>query len=207
MQETERRNEESSQNPSQDNNSGNVEADITAISEGEVSHLEPIRQDVALPVDKEANRAPGLSEVTPVGDTFAITRAGVHASTVQASKNIKRHNILFNDAALDSEVQFLSYRVSSKAFLVLERIHNLHNDTFTKFSIKGSKLQTILLESFALFIESMSTIRVSHANEDALHRAAISIEDFEQVGLNLSWLKQKLDEAKRVNKHSERFIK
>ncbi|KAL7228332.1 hypothetical protein ACSBR2_007114 [Camellia fascicularis] len=74
------------------------------------------------------------------------------------------------------------------------------NDTFTKFSIKGSKLQTILLESFASF---MSTIRVSHVNEDALDQAAISIEDFEQVGLNLSWLKQNLDEVKRVNKHSE----
>ena len=49
----------------------------------------------------------------------------------------------------------------------------------------------------------MSTIRVSDVNEDALHRAAISIEDFELVGLNLSWLKQKVDEAKRVNKHSE----
>ncbi|KAL7252608.1 hypothetical protein ACSBR1_007221 [Camellia fascicularis] len=60
-QEIERRNEESSQNPSQDNDSGNVEADITAISEGEVSPLEPIRQDVAPHVDKEANRPPGLS--------------------------------------------------------------------------------------------------------------------------------------------------
>ncbi|GMP22119.1 hypothetical protein CsSME_00000278 [Camellia sinensis var. sinensis] len=199
---TEQRNEES-QNPSQDNNSGNVEADITGISGGEVSLLEPVRQDVAPPVGKEANRVIGLSEVTPVGDTFAIIRAGVHASTVQASNNIRGHNILFNDASLDSEVQFLSYRVSSEAFLVLERIHNLHNDTFTKFSIKGSKLQTILLESFVSFIEAMSTIKVTDVNEDALHRAAISIEDFELVGLNLSWLKQKLDEAKRVNKHSE----
>ncbi|KAL7252579.1 hypothetical protein ACSBR1_007193 [Camellia fascicularis] len=106
---TEQRNEES-QNPSQDNNSGNVEADITGISGGEVSLLEPVRQDVAPPVGKEANRVLGLSEVTPVGDTFAIIRAGVHSSTVQASNNIRGHNILFNDASLDSEVQFLSYR-------------------------------------------------------------------------------------------------
>ncbi|GMP22121.1 hypothetical protein CsSME_00000280 [Camellia sinensis var. sinensis] len=56
-QETQRRNEESSQNPSQGNNLGNVEVDITAISKGEVSPLEPVRQDVAHPVDKEANQA------------------------------------------------------------------------------------------------------------------------------------------------------
>ncbi|KAI8028925.1 Ubiquitin carboxyl-terminal hydrolase 12 [Camellia lanceoleosa] len=180
-----------------------VEADITGISGGEVSLLEPVQQDVAPPVGKEANRALGLSEVTPVGDTFAIIRAGVHASTGQASNNIRGHNILLKNAVLDSEVNFLSYRVSSEAFLVLERIHNLHNDTFIKFSIRGSNLQTILLESFASFIESMSTIRVSDVNEAAMHRAAISIKDFELVGLNLSWLKQKLDEAERVNKHSE----
>ncbi|KAI7979572.1 Ubiquitin carboxyl-terminal hydrolase 12 [Camellia lanceoleosa] len=142
-----------------DNNSGDVEADITGISGGEVSLLEPVRQDVAPPVGKEANRALGLSEVTPVGDTFAIIRAGVHASTGQASNNSRGHNILLKNALLDSEVNFLSCRVSSEAFLVLERIHNLHNDTFIKFSIRGSNLQTILLESFASFIESMSTIR------------------------------------------------
>ncbi|CAL5322108.1 unnamed protein product [Camellia sinensis] len=170
-----------------DNNSGDVDADITGISGGEVSLLESVRQDVAPPVGKEANRVLGLSEVTPVGDTFAIIQAGVHASTGQTSNNIRGHNTLLKNAVLDSKVNFLSYRVSSEAFLVLERIHNLHNDTFIKFSIK------------------VSTIRVSDVNEDTLHRAAISIKDFELVGLNLSWLKQKLDDAKRVNKHSESF--
>ena len=41
---------------------------------------------------------------------------------------------------------------------------------------------------------------------EALSRAAISLEDFEQVGLDLSWLKQRLDEAKRVNKCSDSVV-
>ncbi|GFZ14586.1 hypothetical protein Acr_24g0007760 [Actinidia rufa] len=41
---------------------------------------------------------------------------------------------------------------------------------------------------------------------EALSRTAISLEDFEQVGLDLSWLKQRLDEAKRVNKCSDSVV-
>ncbi|THG21825.1 hypothetical protein TEA_017380 [Camellia sinensis var. sinensis] len=41
---------------------GNVETDITSISGGEVSFLEPVRQDVAPPIGKEPNRVLGLSE-------------------------------------------------------------------------------------------------------------------------------------------------
>ncbi|XP_028092316.1 calcium uniporter protein 5, mitochondrial-like [Camellia sinensis] len=50
-------------------------------------------------------------------------------------------------------------------------------------------------------MESMSNTKVH--DEEALRLAVISIEDFEQVGLDLSWLKHRLDEAKRVNKHTE----
>ncbi|KAI8028928.1 hypothetical protein LOK49_LG01G00257 [Camellia lanceoleosa] len=67
--------------------------------------------------------------------------------------------------------------------------------------MKGHILQTTLLESFASFTESISNTKVH--DEEALRLTAISIEDFEQVGLDLSWLKQRLDEVKRVIKHTE----
>ncbi|KAE9447958.1 hypothetical protein C3L33_20141, partial [Rhododendron williamsianum] len=60
-----------------------------------------------------------------------------------------------------------------KALLLLEKIHSLHEVTYVKFSMK------------------------------ALRLAANSIEDFEQVGLDLRWLKQRLEEAKGVKKHSD----
>ncbi|KAI8028923.1 Ubiquitin carboxyl-terminal hydrolase 13 [Camellia lanceoleosa] len=214
--------QEESQHPSQDSNSGNVEVDTTAISGEEVSSVESVWQGLVLTevpsVDKEADRVhsesalytsfsgtsppqqaaqpisgtQGSSEATPVGATSTITQAGGHASG-QASDNARGCNI--------GKVRFLSYWVSSEASLLLERIHGLHKDTFTKFSMKGHILQTTLLESFASFIESMSNTKVH--DEEALHLAAISIEDFEQVGLDLSWLKHRLDEAKRVNKQTE----
>ncbi|KAH7841897.1 hypothetical protein Vadar_014755 [Vaccinium darrowii] len=87
-----------------------------------------------------------------------------------------------------------------------EKIRNIHEDTFTKFSMKGEKLQTLLLESFASFVESMSTTKVNEVQGDVLRRATVSIEDFEQVGLELSWLKKRLEEAKKVNKCSQSLI-
>ncbi|KAH7865245.1 hypothetical protein Vadar_004121 [Vaccinium darrowii] len=104
------------------------------------------------------------------------------------------------------QVRFLEYWVSSKASLLLEKIHNIHKDTFTKFSMKGEKLQTLLLESFASFVESMSTTKVNEEQGNVLRRATVSIEDFEQVGLELSWLKKRLEEAKKVNKCAESVI-
>ncbi|GMP22125.1 hypothetical protein CsSME_00000281 [Camellia sinensis var. sinensis] len=214
---------EESQHPSQDNYSGNVEVGTTAISGEEVSSVESVWQGLVLTeapsVDKEAERVhsestlytsfsgtspsqqaaepilgtQGSSEATPVGAASTITQAGGHASSGQASDNARGCNI--------GKVRFLSCEVSSEASLLLERIRDLHNDTFTKFSMKGHILQTMLLESFASFIESTSNTKVH--DEEALRLAAISIEDFERVGLDLSWLKQRLDEAKRVNKHTE----
>jgi hypothetical protein len=102
--------------------------------------------------------------------------------------------------ATAGKVRFLSYWVSSEAFQLLEKIQGLHKGTFVKFSMKGQALQTVILESFASFIVSMSSTKVNEANEEAL---AVSIEDFEQVGLDLRWLKQRLEEAKMVKKHSE----
>ncbi|XP_028086902.1 uncharacterized protein LOC114287669 [Camellia sinensis] len=212
-----------SQHPSQDNNLGNVEVDTTAISGEEVSSVESVWQGLVLTeapsVYKEAERVhsestlytsfsgtsppqqaaqpilgnQGSSKATPVCATSTITQAGGHASSDQASDIARGCNI--------GKVRFLSYWVSSEASLLLKRIHGLHNDTFTRLSMKGHILQTMLLESFASFIESMSNTMVH--DEEALRLAAISIEDFEQVGLDLSWLKQRLDEAKRVNKHTE----
>ncbi|KAF7143337.1 hypothetical protein RHSIM_Rhsim05G0178500 [Rhododendron simsii] len=104
------------------------------------------------------------------------------------------------------KVRFLAYWVSSEASLLLERIHLIHKDTFTRFSMKGEKLQTLLLESFASFVESMSTTKVNEVQEDVLRQATISIEDFEQVGLELSWLKKRLEEAKKANKRAESLV-
>ncbi|KAI8556267.1 hypothetical protein RHMOL_Rhmol05G0239600 [Rhododendron molle] len=106
----------------------------------------------------------------------------------------------------DGKVRFLAYWVSSKASLLLGRIHSTHKDTFTKFPMKGQKLQTVLLESFASFVESMSTTKVNEVQEDVLRQAILSIEDFEQVGLELSWLKKRLEEAKKANKHAESLV-
>ncbi|KAF5938221.1 hypothetical protein HYC85_025727 [Camellia sinensis] len=214
--------QEESQHPSQDSDSGNVEVDTTAISGEEVSSVESVWQGLVLTeapyVNKEAERVHSesalytsfsetsppqqaaqpisgtrvSSEAAPVGATSTITQAGGHASG-QASDNARGCNI--------GKVRFLSCWVSSEASLLLERIHGLHKDTFTKFLMKGHILQTMLLESFTSFMESMSNTKVH--DEEALRLAAISIEDFEQVGLDLSWLKHRLDEAKRVNKHTE----
>ena len=65
-------------------------------------------------------------------------------------------------------------------------------------------MQTGVLESFTSFIKSMSTMKVNDV--EALSRTDISLEDFEQVGLDLSWLKQRLNEAKRVNKCSDSVV-
>ncbi|KAI8556254.1 hypothetical protein RHMOL_Rhmol05G0238400 [Rhododendron molle] len=105
--------------------------------------------------------------------------------------------------ATAGKVRFLSYWVSSEAFQLLEKIQGLHKGTFVKFSMKGQALQTVLLESFASFIDSMSSTKVTEVNEEALQLAAISIDDYERVGLDLRWLKQRLEEAKGVKKHSE----
>ncbi|XP_058214997.1 ubiquitin C-terminal hydrolase 12-like isoform X2 [Rhododendron vialii] len=106
----------------------------------------------------------------------------------------------------DGKVRFLAYWVSSEASLLLERIHSTYKDTFTKFSMKGQKLPTVLLESFASFVESMSTTKVNEVQEDVLKQATLSIEDFEQVGLELSWLKKRLEEAKKANKQAESLV-
>ncbi|KAG5549828.1 hypothetical protein RHGRI_014965 [Rhododendron griersonianum] len=126
-------------------------------------------------------------------------------STLQS---ILGSQISFVDASSDAtstagKVRFLSYWVSSEALLLLEKIHSLHEGTYVKFSMKGQALPTMLLESFAAFIASMSSTKVNELNEEALRLAANSIEDFEQVGLDLRWLKQRLEEAKVVKKHSE----
>ncbi|KAG5549824.1 hypothetical protein RHGRI_014961 [Rhododendron griersonianum] len=112
-------------------------------------------------------------------------------------------SILGSQISFAGKVRFLSYWVSSEALLLLEKIHSLHEVTYVKFSMKGQALPTVLLESFAAFIASMSSTKVNELNEEALRLAANSIEDFEQVGLDLRWLKQRLEEAKVVKKHSE----
>ncbi|KAG5549843.1 hypothetical protein RHGRI_014969 [Rhododendron griersonianum] len=106
----------------------------------------------------------------------------------------------------DGKVRFLAYWVSSEVSFLLGRIHSTYKDTFTKFSMKGQKLPTVLLESFASFVESMSTTKVNEVQEDVLKQASLSIEDFEQVGLELSWLKKRLEEAKKANKRAESLI-
>ncbi|KAH7865251.1 hypothetical protein Vadar_004236 [Vaccinium darrowii] len=126
-------------------------------------------------------------------------------STLQS---IMGSQINFVDASSEAtatagKVRFLSCWVSSEAFLLLEKIHRVHNGTFVKFSMKVQALQTVLLESFASFIVSMSSSKVNDMSEEALRLAAISIEDFEQVGLDLWWLKKRLGEAKTVKKYSE----
>ncbi|XP_058215957.1 ubiquitin C-terminal hydrolase 13-like isoform X1 [Rhododendron vialii] len=104
------------------------------------------------------------------------------------------------------KVRFLSYWVSSEASLLLEKIHGLHKDTFVKFSVTSRFMQTGVLESFALFVESMLTTKVNEVNEEAICQAFISVKEFEQVGLDLSWLKRRLEEAELVNKLSDSRI-
>ncbi|KAF7142568.1 hypothetical protein RHSIM_Rhsim05G0178700 [Rhododendron simsii] len=94
------------------------------------------------------------------------------------------------------KIRFLAYWISSEASLLLERVLNIHKDTFTKFSIFGLNVQTLLLESFASFIEFMSTPKVNEVQEDVLRQATLAIKDFEHVGLELWWLKKRLEEAK-----------
>ncbi|KAG5549839.1 hypothetical protein RHGRI_014967 [Rhododendron griersonianum] len=89
---------------------------------------------------------------------------------------------------------------------LLERILNIHKDTYTNFSMKDENLQTVLLESFAAFIETMSTTKVYEVQEEVLRRATVSVKDFEQVGLELSWMKKRLETAKKVNKCTESRI-
>ncbi|KAG5549825.1 hypothetical protein RHGRI_014962 [Rhododendron griersonianum] len=139
------------------------------------------------------------------GNVEADIAGTTSESTLQS---ILGSQIPFVDASSDAtattgKVSFLSYWVSSEAFLLLEKIHSLHEGTYVKFSMKGQALPTLLLESFASFIASMSSTKVNELNEEALRLAANSIEDFEQVGLDLRWLKQRLEEAKVVKKHSE----
>ncbi|KAL7228357.1 hypothetical protein ACSBR2_007139 [Camellia fascicularis] len=104
------------------------------------------------------------------------------------------------DNAPPGKIRFLSYWVSPEASLVLERIHNRYKGTFAKFSMTSVLVQTVFLESFASFIESMSTTKICEVNKEAL---CVAVKDFEHVGLDLSWLKQRLDQAKMVNKRSE----
>ncbi|KAL7252611.1 hypothetical protein ACSBR1_007224 [Camellia fascicularis] len=104
------------------------------------------------------------------------------------------------DNAPPGKIRFLSYWVSPEASLVLERIHNRYKGTFAKFSMTSVLVQTVFLESFASFIESMSTTKICEVNKEAL---CVAVKDFEHVGLDLSWLKQRLDQAKMVIKHSE----
>ncbi|KAF7143153.1 hypothetical protein RHSIM_Rhsim05G0177000 [Rhododendron simsii] len=94
-------------------------------------------------------------------------------------------SILGSHISFAGKVSFLSYWVSSEALLVLEKIHSRHEGTYFKFSMKGQALPTMLLESFAVFIASMSSTKVKELNEEALRLAANSVEDFEQVGLDL----------------------
>lgn len=67
-------------------------------------------------------------------------------------------------------------------------------------------MQTGVLESFALFVESILTTKVNEVNEEALRQAFISVKEFEQVGLDLSWLKRRLEEAELVNRLSDSRI-
>ncbi|KAL6952176.1 ubiquitinyl hydrolase 1 [Sarracenia purpurea var. burkii] len=173
--------EEESHHPSQDNNSESV-ADVTGIT---ASFLQDSR------------------EATPEANASTIPGAGDHASSCQVSGCSNVCPVYEPPAG---KVEFLSYRVSPEASLVLKRIHDHHNATFIKFSMTSPILQTSLLESFASFIDSMTATKVNEVNNEALRLAILSIEDFEQVGLDLSWLKQRLDEAKRVNKLSESLV-
>ncbi|KAI8556262.1 hypothetical protein RHMOL_Rhmol05G0239300 [Rhododendron molle] len=141
-----------------------------------------------------------------VNDTIVL-EAGV---TIPSSYDSRKEtgdnglgNVEADIAGTTSQVRFLSYWVSSVALLLLEKIHSLHEGTYVKFSMKGRALPTMLLESFAEFIASMSSTKVNELNEEALRLAANLIEDFEQVGLDLRWLKQRLEEAKVVKKHWE----
>ncbi|XP_057475351.1 MATH domain and coiled-coil domain-containing protein At3g58270-like [Actinidia eriantha] len=194
--------EEDSRLPSQDTNSGNAEANITGTSP-------PPEQPPTLRFQTPSvnTTQQESSDATEVSEAPTVPQAGGLTSGVQALDNPGRSNtVSLVDEAPDGKVRFLSYWVSSEASSVLEKIYGLHKDTFANFSMKGQTLQTVLLESFASFIVSMSTTKVNEVNEEVLRASAISIEDFEQLGLDLSWLKQRLDEAKTLNKHTDSLV-
>ncbi|XP_058213298.1 MATH domain and coiled-coil domain-containing protein At3g58250-like [Rhododendron vialii] len=138
-----------------------------------------------------------------VNDTIVLEAGVTIPSSHDSRKEIGCEPKNADVAGTTSQVRFLSYWVSSVAFLLLEKIHCLHEGTYVKFSMKGRALPTMLLESFAEFIASMSATKVNELNEEASRLAANSIEDFEQVGLDLRLLKRRLEEAKVVKKHSE----
>ena len=194
--------EEDSRLPSQDTNSGNAEANITGTSPPPEQPPTLCFQTPSVNTTQQES-----SDATEVSEAPTVPQAGGLTSGVQALDNPGRSNtVSLVDEAPDGKVRFLSYWVSSEASLVLEKIYGLHKDTFGNFSMKGQTLQTVLLESFASFIVSMSTTKVNEVNEEVLRVSAISIEDFEQLGLDLSWLKQRLDEAKTLNKHSDSLV-
>ncbi|KAI8028919.1 Ubiquitin carboxyl-terminal hydrolase 12 [Camellia lanceoleosa] len=132
-------------------------------------------------------------------DSKKETRSEGHKESSQPpSQENNSKNVV--DNAPPGKIRFLSYWVSPEASLVLERIHNRYKGTFAKFSMASVLVQTVFLESFASFIESMSTTKICEVNKEAL---CVAVKDFEHVGLDLSWLKQRLDQAKMVNKRSE----
>ncbi|PSR92917.1 Ubiquitin carboxyl-terminal hydrolase [Actinidia chinensis var. chinensis] len=194
--------EEDSRLPSQDTNSGNAEANITGTSPPPEQPPTLCFQTPSVNTTQQES-----SDATEVSEAPTVPQAGGLTSGVQAlDKPGRSSTVSLVDEAPDGKVRFLSYWVSSEASLVLEKIYGLHKDTFANFSMKGQTLQTVLLESFASFIVSMSTTKVNEVNEEVLRVSAISIEDFEQLGLDLSWLKQRLDEAKTLNKHSDSLV-
>ncbi|KAG5549823.1 hypothetical protein RHGRI_014960 [Rhododendron griersonianum] len=118
-------------------------------------------------------------------------------------KNKKRKKETGDNGSGNVEADIAGTFSPQKALLLLEKIHSFHEGTFVEFLMKGQALPTMLLESFAAFVVSMSSTKVNELYEEALRLAANSIEDFEQVGLDLRWLKQRLEEAKVVKKQSE----
>ncbi|KAH7866535.1 hypothetical protein Vadar_021651 [Vaccinium darrowii] len=153
-----------------------------------------------------SNRVP--NDTTSESNNFADASNRVSNNATSDPNNfVNSPNRASNDATPPvGKVRFLSYWVSSEASVLLEKIHDLHKDTFVKFSVTSRFMQTGVLESFALFVESMLTTKVNEVNEEALRQDFISVKEFEQVGLDLSWLKQRLEEVKLVNKLSESLI-
>ncbi|KAE9447937.1 hypothetical protein C3L33_20150, partial [Rhododendron williamsianum] len=138
--------------------------------------------------------------------SYAANQAAEHVPS-EPTHFVNASNRDSNDRTAPAvKVRFLSYWVSSEASMLLEKIHGLHKDTFSKFSVTNHFMQTGVLESFALFVDSMITTKVNEVNEEALRQDFTSVKEFEQVGLDLSWLKQRLEEAKLVNKLSESLI-
>ncbi|KAG5549845.1 hypothetical protein RHGRI_014971 [Rhododendron griersonianum] len=139
-------------------------------------------------------------------ENYYVVKAAEHVPS-EPTHFVNASNRDSNDITAPAvKVRFLSYWVSSEASMLLEKIHGLHKDTFSKFSVTNHFMQTGVLESFALFVDSMITTKVNEVNEEALRQDFTSVKEFEQVGLDLSWLKQRLEEAKLVNKLSESLI-